>query len=290
MRRTCVLGACLSVAACASTDGIERELSRIRRDMHGMQKELVETRRQVERLEGRVTLLSLGKGAVEPAPRTRVAGAPEAPPARPRAARPASASGKALPVVRLGAKVDDAPKDVEDDTWIDPGAVDNGQPPVVIKLGPSDDAPDTLPVDRQVLRKKDPVLHADDGASPREAYKAALDKLREDKDPQLALRMFRAFLERHPSSRLTDNALYWSGECLYVLARYEEAVAAMESVVDRFPRSAKVPHALLRIGESRLALGARDKGLNTLRRVVDRHPTSEAARRARARLDIEGGK
>jgi len=287
MRRPLVLVACLSAAACANTDALEQELSRIRRDLHGMQKDLHDTRRQVERLEGRVTLLSLGKGAIERAPRTRVAGA-RAKPSRPEAARPArSTPGKALPVVRLGSKVEEPT--IEEESGYEDGAMDTGQPPVLIKLGPSDDVPDKLPVDRQVLKKKDPVLHADPAQPPRELYKAALDKLREDKAPQAAFEMFGRFLEDHPSSRLADNALYWSGECLYVLARYEEAIARMDLLVERHPRSSKVPHALLRAGESLLALGLRDKGLDKLRRVVDRHPTSEAARRARARLDIEGG-
>lgn len=282
------MGACLPLLACASTDGLEQELSRIRRDMHGMQQELSETRRQVERLEGRVTLLSLGKGAVQPAPKSQVASAPSAPVATP--APHGGAGQKVLPVVRLGASAAAAEAEPQsDEAWMDQGALDQGQPPVEIRLGPSDDVPDTLPVDHSVLKKRDPVLHAEKKQPPREAYQDALDTLRKNKDPQLALQKFRAFLTEHPGSKLADNAAYWSGECLYILARYEASIVQMELVVDRYPKSAKVPHALLRIGESWLALGDRGKGLDTLRQVRDKHPTSDAARRASARLDIEGG-
>ena len=284
MRVLFAVGLCLPVMACATTDGLELELSRLRRDMRGVQQELSETRRQVERLEGRVTLLSLGKGAVQAAPKSQVAGAPRpaAPPAR------AAGAGKVLPVVRLGAQAEDAaPPDP--DSWQDPGALDRGQPPIELRLGPSEDAQDTLPVDHAVLKRPDPVLHVDKKKPAREAYQAALDTLRKAKDPQLALQQFRAFLAEHPGSRLADNAAFWTGECLYILARYEESIAQMETVTDRYPKSAKVPHALLRIGESWLALGDRGKGLGTLRKVRDQHPTSDAARRAGARLEIEGG-
>lgn len=288
MRALYALGACLPLVACASTDGIEQELSRMRRDLRGVQGELAQTRQQVERLEGRVTLLSLGKGAVQPAPRTAMAT-----PTRPRSrasTNPKPRAQKVLPVVRLGANASAAAQPTPSDRdWVDTGALDQGQPPVLIKLGPSGKVPDKLPVDHSVLLKKDPVLHVDAKASPRKQYKAALDKLRKDKEPQTALRLFKAFGEQHPKSRLADNAMYWRGECLYVLARYEDAITTMNEVVERFPRSAKTPDALLRTGESWLALGDKDKGLKSLRRVIDRHPTSEAARRARARLDIEGG-
>jgi tol-pal system protein YbgF len=287
MRVLFAVGACLPLLACATTDGLEQELSRMRRDMRGMQQELSETRRQVERLEGRVTLLSLGKGAVQAAPKSQVAGArPAAPPAAPAGGQ------KVLPVVRLGASAEAATAAVEppaEEGWVDPGALDQGQPPLEIRLGPSEDAQDTLPVDHGVLKKKDPVLHAEKKASPRDAYQAALDALRKDNDPQLALRLFRAFLAENPGSKLSDNAAYWSGECLYILARYEESIVQMELVADRYPKSAKVPHALLRAGESWLALGDRSRGLAALRKVRDAYPTSDAARRAGARLEIEGG-
>lgn len=260
----------------------------MRRDLHGIQGELAQTRQQVERLEGRVTLLSLGKDALRPAPRTSVASADDRKAAPARPARPSSQQ-KVLPVVRLGNSAAAATEPEEGAEWVDAGAMDEGQPPVLIQLGPSSALPDKLPVDHSVLKKKDPVLHVDPQASPREAYKAALDKLRTDKEPQSALRLFDAFLESHADSSLVDNATYWRGECLFVLARYEEAIDTMQQLVRRYPRSNKAPHALLRSGESWLALGDKDKGLKSLRRVIDRHPTSEAARRARARLDIEGG-
>ncbi len=258
----------------------------MRRDLRGMQKEVSATRQQVERLEGRMTLLSLGKGAVRPAPRTAVT-APVTPAPQVAVTRARPRPRKVLPVVRLGADAKVAGARLTD-REIDAGAQDDGQAPILIKLGPSSGS-DRLSVDHSVLKKKDPVLHAKPKMTARERYKLALDTLRNDKDPQGALRLFQEFGQLHGRSRLADNAQFWAGECLFVLARYQEAIVSMQNVLERFPRSAKVPDALVRTGESWLALGDKDKGLNSLRRVVDRHPTSEAARRARARLDIEGG-
>jgi tol-pal system protein YbgF len=288
MRLLYALGACLPLAACAGTSGLEQELSRMRRDLRGMQKEVSATRQQVERLEGRVTLLSLGQGAVQPAPQTAVKAPVTPKPAR-VARRPGTQPRRVLPVVRLGANAEiEIARAPRSNRQIDEGALDDGQPPLLIKLGASSN-PDRLSVDHSVLKKKDPVLHAETKMSARQHYKLALDTLRDDKDPQAALQLFEEFARVHGHSRLADNALFWGGECLFVLARYQEAISSMQTVLERFPRSAKVPDALVRTGESWLALGNKNKGLQSLRRVVDRHPTSEAARRARARLDIEGG-
>lgn len=285
-----VWGVC--TVGCAGTDALSRELSLLRREVREVRKDLVQARRQVERLESRVTLLSLGADGMERTPSTPVAavqadrravsGAPSDRSARDR--RP----GRVLPVVRLGQRAPASAASPGEP--YEEGALDDGSPPVLIKVGPSEDAYERLPVDHEVLRRPDPVLDPT-GSARRPAhaqYERALATFREAGRPEAALAQFERFLRAHPRSRFADNAAYWSGECLYSLGRFDEAVQTFEKMVADYPKSAKVPHAMLRTAEVHMARGRETKGRRLLRAVVRAHPTSEAAERARARLKAKG--
>src|SRR5688572_31320494 len=69
---------CAAPLACATPSNVEEELSKMRREMAAMRKELSDTQLAMQRLESQVTLLSVGRGAVQKAPETEVARAPEA--------------------------------------------------------------------------------------------------------------------------------------------------------------------------------------------------------------------
>ena len=55
---------------------------------------------------------------------------------------------------------------------------------------------------------------------------------------------FTRFLERFPATELSDNALFWIGECRYAEGRWADALDAFTETVARFPRGNKVPVAL----------------------------------------------
>lgn len=299
---------CLAPIAigCASTAGIEEEMSRMRREMVAMRKELSETQLSVQRLEGQVTLLSVGRPSVQKAPETEVAGAPR------KKEQPRAATNRVLPVVRLGNKAA-AETPQQDDAWIDPGAQDDGSAPLVIKLDDSSSTheKDRITVDRDVLKKPDPVLgdrgeradRSDRGEKPRPAaaaeatsaemeslYQAGLTKLRHEKQPGDALALFRSFREKYPKSNLADNAVYWSGECHLAMGAHDKAIAEFESLVRDHPKSSKRADALVRIGESWIALSNDAKAGQAFRQVIDSYPKTEAAGRARSLLaKLEGG-
>ena len=225
------------------------------------------------------------------------------PPAREESAA-APSRRKALPVVRLGANAEPkAPARQEE--WVDPGAQDDGGPPLKFTMaGEDEDAREPrLSVDRSVLSRPDPVLDPErprpkdapavPTAPPRRTksraqikaqYKAALAKLRERNEPQVALKMFDRFLAANPKSRFADNAAYWRGECLFALVKHEEAIVAFDTVVQRYPRSAKVPFALLRKAESLIALKRKAEAVTALKTVIDQHGSSEAAESAKRML------
>ncbi|MBK6684945.1 MAG: tetratricopeptide repeat protein [Deltaproteobacteria bacterium] len=278
---TLAAGLGLLGSACASSANIEEELSRMRRDLASIKQDLGETKQEVQRLESRVTLLALGQDRVQPSPTTAPVQT-----TRPSAnKRIAAAHDRVLPVVRLGSKASPAAA-VTDEGWVDPGASDDGGPPVMLKLGPEHDPHDRLSVDREVLKKPDPVLK---GEEDKLAYEQALALLREAGRPAEALTRFSGLLRDHPTSKWADNSAYWVGECHFQLKAYEAAIKAFDALAQDHPRSDKLADGLTRSGEAWLQLANKDRGRAILAKVVRDYPGSEAAGRAALLLSAEGG-
>ncbi len=95
---------------------------------------------------------------------------------------------------------------------------------------------------------------------------------------------FTRFAQLYPTTELTDNALFWIGECRYARGEYNAALAAFTDTVARFPQGNKVADALLKAGKSLEALGDRERARETYAEVVDRFAGSEAAATAQERL------
>jgi tol-pal system protein YbgF len=259
----------LSLAAgCATNGDLQVEVSRLRRELHDLKKQVAKTEEAIRGLEAQPD----APVASPPAPeRSSPSG---------RAASPRTGPPRALPVVRLGSegRVEVARRSDQ------AGAEDRGEPPVLIRV--RGDRADRLSVDREVLARPDPVLDAAK-EQPEALYQGALDALRRDKDPASALEQFRTFLKAHPHHSLAANAQYWTGESLQVLVRHEEAVAAFLRLLHDHPRSEKVPWALLRASESEQALGRSEAGQFWLERLRTDHPDSEPAKLAAA-LSLAG--
>jgi tol-pal system protein YbgF len=118
---------------------------------------------------------------------------------------------------------------------------------------------------------------------PEALYRAAYnDYLRGNYDR--ALESFQIFLESFPDNELSDNAVYWYGECYYRQGEYRRAIQRFEELVTRFPRSDKIPSALLKKGFAHLELGERPQGVVQLQHVTRQYPGSDEANLARQRL------
>lgn len=281
----------LAGSGCASDARLQEELSRLRQELHAVRQDVAQTKERVNKLEGQVGLLALrGQVDTSPPPSTPARAAPARASASARISAPAAVGGRHLPIVRLG----QAPQAA--DGWVEPGAQDDGSPPVEIKLGPSHAAPvrggERLSVDHAVLKRPDPVLSRRrvSKQQARAQYRRALATLRVDKKPAEALKAFDAFLRANPRSDLADNATYWRGIALKQQARHTEAVKVFRSLLKRYPSSSKRPYARLQIGECWLATGKTAQAKTMLRQVVDLHPGSEAAKTAQERLGALEGK
>lgn len=302
--RALAIAALLAQGACASTGALEEEVSKLRRELAAMKTQLDHTELSVQRLEGQVTLLSVSREPVDRAPTTAVAGAGTGEGARATAKnkskRDVAARERVLPVVRLGGKAE-AP--VDDGSWVDPGALDDGSPPLMIEMkGASNSVEDApkLAVDHTVLSKPDPLLARSSSpklalgaaqeapASPAEIeadYGAALAKLRTEDKPNEALALFEAFRLNHPQSGLVDNAQYWIGECHFAAKAYDRAIAAFDVLARDHARSPKVPDGWLRSAEAWRALGDATRANKLLEKIIETYPKSDAAKSARSQLD-----
>ena len=91
---------------------------------------------------------------------------------------------------------------------------------------------------------------------------------------------FQRYLRAFPDTDLSDNALYWIGECRFARGDNRGAMAAFQQVLHDFPLGNKVPDALLKVGRSLERLGDTDGARRRFREVSRRFPDTEAARMA----------
>ncbi len=95
---------------------------------------------------------------------------------------------------------------------------------------------------------------------------------------------FRQFLELQPRGDLTDNALYWLGECFYRQAKFTKAIEQFDQVLSRFPNGDRVASALLKRGYAYLEMGQKAQGVVQLQAVACEHRGKDEAELARKRL------
>ena len=122
------------------------------------------------------------------------------------------------------------------------------------------------------------------GAStPEELYRSAYeDYMRGNYD--LAAQGFRDYIARWPDTELTDNSLYWIGECLDAQSQPDEALVIFTRVLEEYPTSDKAAAAQLKKGLIYLKMGDQAQGVVHLQYVVYEYPGTREADLARERL------
>jgi len=124
-------------------------------------------------------------------------------------------------------------------------------------------------------------------ATPEELYRSSYeDYMRGNYD--LAAQGFQEYLRRWPDTELTDNALYWIGECYDAQDKTQEALEVFTQVLEDYPTSDKAAAAQLKKGLLYLKLGDKGQGVLNLQYVVYEHPGTEEADLARERLQSLG--
>lgn len=100
----------------------------------------------------------------------------------------------------------------------------------------------------------------------------------------LAIDSFRLFLQQYPNTPLSDNALYWIGECYYSQGKYSEAIEVFNELLLSYPSGDKVPAAYLKKGMSQLNLGQKEEALATFKLLVNKYPAQEESRLAQQKI------
>jgi tol-pal system protein YbgF len=96
---------------------------------------------------------------------------------------------------------------------------------------------------------------------------------------------FDDFLERHPGTRLTPNALYWQGECFYSQGKFDTAIMSFKDVAGKFPKHDKAAASLLKAGYAYAELNDMENARFYWRILLDDFPGSTPAKLARRRLE-----
>ena len=118
---------------------------------------------------------------------------------------------------------------------------------------------------------------------PEELYRSAYeDYMRGNYD--LAADGFSEYLKRWPSTELSDNALYWIGECYDAQEMPQEALDTFTKVLEDYPTSDKAAAAQLKKGLIYLKMGDQGQGVVNLQYVVYEHPGTREADLAREQL------
>ena len=120
-------------------------------------------------------------------------------------------------------------------------------------------------------------------ASPDELYRSAYeDYMRGNYD--LAADGFAEYRRRWPNTELTDNALYWIGECYDAQEKPQEALDTFTKVLEDYPTSDKAAAAQLKKGLIYLKMGDQGQGVVNLQYVVYEHPGTREPDLAREQL------
>ena len=131
--------------------------------------------------------------------------------------------------------------------------------------------------------KEQGTLKAPEPVSFEDAYKDAYETFQKG-DYKAAREKFQNYLESHPGSKYSDNALYWIGESFYNEKSYEKAIVVYDDVVKKYPDGGKAPAALLKQGMAFSVLGDKKNASVIYKKVIDRYPKSEQADVARKKM------
>ena len=125
------------------------------------------------------------------------------------------------------------------------------------------------------------------GTSPQQLYDTAYGDYTKGRY-ELAIAGFLEYIDRYPSTDLSDNAQYWIGESHFSERKFDEAIRDFDTLLKRWPQSDKAAAALLKKGLALQELNRRPEAIVALQYVIHEYPGSDEARLARQRLSSLG--
>jgi tol-pal system protein YbgF len=104
------------------------------------------------------------------------------------------------------------------------------------------------------------------------------------KNYSLAIEGFRQFIKHFPENDLTENALYWIGECYYTQRMYQDAINAFSELIASSKKGDKIPDANLKKGFALIEMGKQDQGVSVLKQLISQYPLSDEAKLAQQKI------
>lgn len=120
----------------------------------------------------------------------------------------------------------------------------------------------------------------------RREYKVILDMYFAG-DHQNALRQFSEFQNKYDYHELSYNALYYQGECNYLMQKYRDAQRIFSQILEKGKH--KSPDALIMLGNTWEKLGNIELAKQNWIRVIDEFPSDELAVSARYKIEKMAG-
>jgi len=100
-----------------------------------------------------------------------------------------------------------------------------------------------------------------------------------------AVKAFTSFIQRHQKHQLTDNALYWLGECYYDTRDYQRALGSFRRTVEEHPSGNKAPDALYKMALCYKQMNEKKNARSVLTQVIESYPKSRVSQIATATLN-----
>ena len=101
---------------------------------------------------------------------------------------------------------------------------------------------------------------------------------------QLAIEGFYLYREQFPNSPLSDNALYWIGECHFSLKEFDKAIEHFNELILDYPSGDKIAAAYLKKGFSLMELGKKEEALLVFKLLISKYPLEEETKIAQQKI------
>ncbi len=113
-------------------------------------------------------------------------------------------------------------------------------------------------------------------------YTSYSDYLKKNYD--LAIKGFKQFIRLFPQNGLSDNSLYWIGECYYSQKMYQKAANTFNRLINEYRDGDKIPAAMLKKGFALIEMGNQSEGMGVLKGLISKFPLSEEASLAQQKI------
>ena len=131
--------------------------------------------------------------------------------------------------------------------------------------------------------EEEPQTHPTVQLSPKEVYNMAYSDYRKG-NFELAIDGFEMYREQFLESPLTDNSLFWIGECYFSQKKYEEAIEQFNELILNYPRGDKIPSAYLKKGISLIKLEKKEAALSVFKLLISKYPLEEETKIAQQKI------